>query len=468
MPNQFFNNQVIPTYNSPEQKAESEKMNMLNNPLSIDAYQEYPIQSQNGAFTEGTNNQIKPPELYGNEQIAIGGMGANTNVDLDNKFTGDNIVRENIPIGTVKDGKKWNGTQWEAVGYDTGSGGGDIPIGTIKDGHKWNGKEWVSITGTDTTGDTGTDVDTGGGYNDHIPIGTMKDGLTWNGKAWVNVNTGTDTDVVIEEDVTGDDTGGDDDTNGDDTNGDNIAPTGGTGTDTGFTSWTGQQGPTGNWMNVLPWNWRDMSHQYGPDYSQAASTSQMQNPFTNITGDMQSGLQYFRDQGIGVGAKYGRYFQDYDPAREESAQQQFGFGQKESMTGGRTGLMGLTQQQGMGGFAGGPDVGRTAAARGIRGQFGAQQEQAALGLREDIYGMRREQEDDWWTTLSRIEQARGEQFGTYNPNEPPPVDPYDDARPGFEPPASPMTGDEYWYVHPTTQEGHMYYYDEDHGWSTDI
>jgi len=27
--------------------------------------------------------------------------------------------------------------------------------------------------------------------------------------------------------------------------------------------------------------------------------------------------------------------------------------------------------------------------------------------------MRREQEDDWWTTLSRIEQSRGAPFGAY-------------------------------------------------------
>ena len=42
MPNQFFNNQVQPTYTSPEQKAESEKMNMLNDPSTVNAYQQYP------------------------------------------------------------------------------------------------------------------------------------------------------------------------------------------------------------------------------------------------------------------------------------------------------------------------------------------------------------------------------------------------------------------------------------------
>jgi len=448
--NIFFNNQIIPTYNSPDQKQQMDKMNMLNNPSMVNAYQQYPIQSQNGAFTEGTNFQIKPTDSYGGKSDAnpmIKNTGIATSIG-----TGDTTV-------------------------DTSGGYGNIPIGTVKDGKKWNGKEWESaggigtdtIGGNGTYGDTGGGTDTGGGYTDHIPIGTIKDGLTWNGKAWVSVGTSTGTGLTA--DVTGDDTGGGDDTNGDDTGGYDIAPTDGTGTDTGFTSWTGQQGSTGNWMNVLPQNWRDMSHQYGQDYSQAASTSQMQNPFTNITEDMQSGLDYFRDQGIGVGAKYGRYFEAYDPAREEAAGQQFGFGQKEAMTGSRTGLMGLTQQQGMGGFAGGPDVGGTAAARGIRGQYGAQQEQAALNLRGDIYGMREEQRDDWWTTLSRIEQARGEQFGSYNPDAntgepitiPHGVDPDT-----WSPPPNPTMGDpttgQYSYGDPPD----IYYWDDQAGWTVDI
>ena len=396
MPNQFFNNQVIPTYNSPDQKAESEKMNMLNNPLSIDAFQQYPIQSQNGEFTEGTNNQIKPTDPYGSNLTTDPilkniGVGTGTDTGAENSY---------IPIGTIKDGKKWNGMQWEAIGYES--------------------------TGDDTGGGTGTDngTGTGGGYDDHIPYGTMKNGLMWNGKAWVNVNTGTDTDVVIEEDVTVDDTGGGDDTNGDDTNGDHIAPTGGTGTGTGITSWTGQQGGTGNWMNTLPQNWRDMSHQYGPDYSQSASTTSMQNPFSDIYNPMGTGQEYLVGQGIQVSDPYKQYFSDYDPARELGAKQQFGLQQESAQTGSRSGLMGLTQQQGMGGFAGGPDVGKKEMARGIRSQFGAQQEQAGLGLREDIYGMRREQEEDWWKQLARVEKSRGSQFDLVRePYIPPDVDP---------------------------------------------
>ena len=66
MPRQIFNNQVRPTFTSPEQKKELEKMDMFNRPHhpvdTMDAFQQYPIQSQNGAFTEGTQFQIKPPE----------------------------------------------------------------------------------------------------------------------------------------------------------------------------------------------------------------------------------------------------------------------------------------------------------------------------------------------------------------------------------------------------------------------
>jgi hypothetical protein len=145
--------------------------------------------------------------------------------------------------------------------------------------------------------------------------------------------------------------------------------------------------------------------------SQAAGTGSAQNPYSSIYGGMQDPLAFLRGEGINIGDDYSRYFQGYDPAREQAAYQQYGLGQQAQMMGARAGLMGMTQQQGAGGFAG---VGFGGApASGMRGQFGLQQQQAGLGLRGDIYEMRRAQEEDWWTTLGRVEEARGEQFGMF-------------------------------------------------------
>ena len=145
--------------------------------------------------------------------------------------------------------------------------------------------------------------------------------------------------------------------------------------------------------------------------SQAAGTGSAQNPYSSIYGGMQDPLAFLRGEGINIGDDYSRYFQGYDPAREQGAYQQYGLGQQAQMMGARAGLMGMTQQQGAGGFAG---VGFGGApASGMRGQFGLQQQQAGLGLRGDIYEMRRAQEEDWWTTLGRVEEARGEQFGMF-------------------------------------------------------
>ena len=140
--------------------------------------------------------------------------------------------------------------------------------------------------------------------------------------------------------------------------------------------------------------------------------------------------------------------------------------------GARAGLMGMTQQQqGAGGFAGVGFGG--AASRGMRGQFGIQQQQAGLGLRGDIYGMRREQEESWWDTLARVEESRGEPFGLYTP-PPAPTNTYTDplqedvpteaeGDPDWMPPANPIEGDTYFYNETT------YYWDEENQeWSTDI
>ena len=143
--------------------------------------------------------------------------------------------------------------------------------------------------------------------------------------------------------------------------------------------------------------------------SQAAATGSAQNPYSSIYGGMQDPLAYLQGQGIDIGEDYSRYFQGYDPAREQGAYQQYGLGQQAQMMGARAGLMGMTQQQGSGGFSGVGFGG--AASSGIRGQFGLGQQQAALGLRGDIYGMRRAQEDSWWDTLARVEESRGEPFG---------------------------------------------------------
>ena len=167
----------------------------------------------------------------------------------------------------------------------------------------------------------------------------------------------------------------------------------------------GGGGPTGSRSGSMLYN------EQGEDYSQSAGTGSAQNPYSSIYGGMQDPLAFLRGQGINIGEDYSRYFQGYDPAMEQGAYQQYGLGQQAQMMGARAGLMGMTQQQGAGGFAGAGFGG--GAARGIRGQFGLQQQQAGLGLRGDIYGMRREQEEDWWTTLGRVEEARGEQFGMF-------------------------------------------------------
>ena len=163
------------------------------------------------------------------------------------------------------------------------------------------------------------------------------------------------------------------------------------------------RGGTGGGIQSTEGSWQDSS--------QEAGTGSSQNPYSSIYGGMQDPLAFLRGEGINIGDDYSRYFQGYDPAREQGAYQQYGLGQQAQMMGARAGLMGMTQQQGAGGFAG---VGFGGApASGIRGQFGLQQQQAGLGLRSDIYEMRRAQEEDWWTTLGRVEEARGEQFGMF-------------------------------------------------------
>ena len=205
------------------------------------------------------------------------------------------------------------------------------------------------------------------------------------------------------------------------------------------------------------------------DYSQEAATGSAQNPYSSIYGRMGGPLSYLRDQGIDVGSEYSRYFQDYDPSREQAAYQQYGLGQQSQMMGARAGLMGMTQQQqGAGGFAGFGFGG--AASRGIRGQFGLGQQQAALGLRGDIYGMRKEQEESWWDTLARVEESRGEPFGMLSAPTNTYVDPYAEdvpseaqGDPDWMPPANPTQGDTYFYNETT------YHWDEDQQeWSQDI
>ena len=43
--------------------------------------------------------------------------------------------------------------------------------------------------------------------------------------------------------------------------------------------------------------------------------------------------------------------------------------------------------------------------------FGLGEKQESLYIRGDIYGMRRQQEEDWWDTLASVEERRGEMFG---------------------------------------------------------
>ena len=190
------------------------------------------------------------------------------------------------------------------------------------------------------------------------------------------------------------------------------------------------------------------------DNSQAAATWSAQNPYSSIYGGMQDPLAYLQGEGINVGQEYSKYFQAYDPAREQAAYQQYGLGQQAQMMGARAGLMGLTQQQGAGGFAGVGFGG--SAARGMRGQFGLGQQQAALGLRGDVYGMRRAQEESWWDTLARVEESRGEPFG---------LSPTTTAA-GYRNQTSSYTGDQTWMPpqNPSFDEtyefdGETYYWD---------
>ena len=145
------------------------------------------------------------------------------------------------------------------------------------------------------------------------------------------------------------------------------------------------------------------------DNAVGAGTSSFQNPYTNISGEMGSGIDYLREQGINVGDNYAKYFRDYDPTEERAAIQQHGLGQDTSMAAARSNLMQMTQQ-GLGSGFGGVGFGG-AGASGIRSQFGLGAQQAGLSLRGDIYGMRRDQEEDWWDTLASVEQRRGEMFG---------------------------------------------------------
>jgi len=145
------------------------------------------------------------------------------------------------------------------------------------------------------------------------------------------------------------------------------------------------------------------------DNAVGAGTSSFQNPYTNISGEMGSGIDYLREQGINVGDNYAKYFRDYDPTEERAAIQQHGLGQDTSMAAARSNLMQMTQQ-GLGSGFGGVGFGG-AGASGVRSQFGLGAQQAGLSLRGDIYGMRRDQEEDWWDTLASVEQRRGEMFG---------------------------------------------------------
>ena len=154
------------------------------------------------------------------------------------------------------------------------------------------------------------------------------------------------------------------------------------------------------------------SQQAWQDSTVAASTSSFQNPYTNISGEMGTGYDYLRDQGINVTSEYAKYFQDYDPTEERAAIQQYGLGQDATMAAARSNLMQMTQQ-GLGSGFGGVGFGG-AGASGVRSQFGLGAQQAGLSLRGDIYGMRRQQEEDWWDTLASVEQRRGEMFGLGN------------------------------------------------------
>ena len=171
---------------------------------------------------------------------------------------------------------------------------------------------------------------------------------------------------------------------------------------------------------------------------------------------MGSGVDFLRDQGINVTSEYEKYFQDYDPTGERAAIQQYGLGQDATIAAARSNLMQMTQQ-GLGSGFGGVGFGG-AGASGLRSQFGLGAQQAGLSLRGDIYGMRRQQEEDWWNTLASVEQRRGEMFefgnngyddggydggagGTYDAP---------DTNPTWNPPPSPIDGQST-YIHEGTE-----------------
>ena len=454
MPRQIFNNQVRPTYTSPEQKEQMEKMNMLNmRPEEgvvdsgamtwnghewvneANAYQQFPIQSQNGAFTEGTQFQIKPPEdgyikkepLDQSNYVTIPGSGANpvpaggaggmpigTGAPVGGDGlnpswigptlgggTGGGVASTGAGLGGATTGGTTTGTGrgaiggsnvgWDAGDDDTGTGTGttggnqinEVDVsGILGTGAGSGTSTGTGIGMTDTTGGTdGTGGTTGGvglpqvgtglgritgGGSIGLPVGG--DGLN---PSWTGPILGGGSGTGESDPYTG---GG----------GTTIAPTGGTGTGTGDGTWT--------------------------DYSQTAGTSRSQNPFSaSLYGNMQNPIQYLRGQGIDIGEDYSRYFQAYEPEREQAAYQQYGLGQESAMMGARGGLMGITQQQGAGGFSGVGFGGSSA--RGIRSQFGLGQQQAGLGVRGDVYGMRKDYTENLWNRLSDVERNRGEAFG---------------------------------------------------------
>ena len=151
------------------------------------------------------------------------------------------------------------------------------------------------------------------------------------------------------------------------------------------------------------------SQQAWQDSTVAASTSSFQNPYDQNNQAMLNPLQYLRGQGVNIGDEYGKYFTQYDTASEDAAKLQYGFGQDASIASARSNLMQMTQQ-GLGSGFGGVGFGG-AGASGVRSQFGLGAQQAGLSLRGDIYGMRRDQEEDWWNTLAGVESRRGEMFG---------------------------------------------------------
>ena len=212
------------------------------------------------------------------------------------------------------------------------------------------------------------------------------------------------------------------------------------------------------------------------DNTISASTSSFQNPYTNISGEMGTGYDYLRGQGIDVTEEYAKYFGQYDPTEERAATQQYGLGQDATMAAARSNLMQMTQQ-GLGGGFGGVGFGG-AGASGVRSQFGLGTQQAGLSLRGDIHGMRRDQEEDWWDTLASVEQRRGEMFGTLSAPTNTYVDPYAvdipveaQGDPDWMPPANPIEGTEsgiYAYTDVNGNETTYYWNEEQQEWSQDI